>query len=376
MLPRWYPNIKDKADGNFIESHIEVISEGRKVIVLFVKGIDNFKGETLHIDSKDNLTVYKSYFRNYTGFPGRVLNVLRYVILQFVLYKRIKKEHGLPIVSHVHVMARSSILAYWLNKIYKVPFIVSEHWGGYYPESNKLSSFKKGIYAYILNKASVITSVSQSLAQTIRDIGVKNEVVIIPNVLSPVFLKTAFKEAPVERINILHVSNLIKDVKRVDVIIKVLEKLSAKYKEIYLTIVGDGPDRKDLEKLVSQQVLMKRRIRFTGDIDHEQIATLLQETHFTVLFSKFETQSIVLIESIAMGVPVVAPRVGGIPEHFDGKGILYECDSEIAFENAICQMIEKRLNYSKDVMRTYANSHFSKQGVKESFTDLYNSVTK
>ena len=376
MLPRWYPNIKDKADGNFIESHIKIISEDRKVIVLFVKGIDHFKGEALNIDSKDNFTVYKRYFRNYTGFIGRVLNVLRYVVLQFVLYKGIKKEHGLPIVSHVHVMARSSILAYWLKKIVKIPFIVSEHWGGYYPESNKLSSFKKSIYASILNKASVITSVSQSLAQAIRDIGVKNEVVIIPNVLSPVFLSTAFKEAPVERINILHVSNLIKDVKRVDVIIKVLEKLSAKYKEIYLTIVGHGPDRKDLEKLASEQVWMKSRIRFTGNIDQEQIASLLQETHFTVLYSKFETQSIVLIESIAMGVPVIAPRVGGIPEHFDGKGIIYECDSEVDFENAICQMIEDRPNYSKDDMRTYANTHFSKQAVKDRFTALYNSVTK
>ena len=365
----------DKADGNFIESHIKVISEERKGVVLFVKGIVGFKGNSLQISTSGNLTVYKRYFKNYTGPLGRMCNVLRYILLQFVLYRKIKREHGRPSISHVHVMARSSILAYCLQKFHKIPFIVSEHWAGYYPESKKLSGLKKRIYAHILNRASGLTCVSTSLANAIKNIGVRNEITVIPNVVDRIFLTTSFKDAPNDRINIIHISNLIKDVKRVHVIIETLEKLSLEYKEIYLTVVGDGPDRIDLEKLAAQQVNMKNKTRFTGDLTHEEIASLLQDSLFTVLFSVFETQSIILIESIAMGVPVLAPAVGGIPEHFSDKGILFEANSENGLEKAIRKMIDDKPTYNKSEMREYAREHFSNQHINEQFARLYASLS-
>ncbi|HAW52937.1 MAG TPA: hypothetical protein DCX54_11515, partial [Flavobacteriales bacterium] len=333
-----------------------------------------FKGESLQINASGNLTVYRRYFKNYNGYPGKVLNVLRYIIFQFALYRKIKQEHGVPSIAHVHVMARSSILAHWLQRTKKVPFIVSEHWGGYYPESGKLSGFKKKIYAFLLNRADGISAVSDSLAKAIKNIGVKKDIVVIPNVINPVFLATSFKDAPADRINIIHISTLVKEIKRVDVIIETLEIVSRDYREIYLTVVGDGPDRKSLKDLARHQKNMKNKIRFTGDIEQEDIALLLQESHFSVSFSKYETQSIVLIESIAMGVPVVAPEVGGIPEHFNDKGIIFEADSDKELERAIRKMISGKNDFDKNEMREYARKHFSHQIVNEQFADLYESI--
>ena len=87
-------------------------------------------------------------------------------------------------------------------------------------------------------------------------------------------------------------------------------------KPLRLTLVGDGPNRKKLEKQ-SQELGITQLVRFTGFVNN---AAQLIERHLAYIHvAKIENFAIVLIEALARGIPLFAPAVGGIPEVFDNN---------------------------------------------------------
>ncbi|MEO8120947.1 MAG: glycosyltransferase [Rhodoferax sp.] len=80
-----------------------------------------------------------------------------------------------------------------------------------------------------------------------------------------------------------------------------------------LVIAGEGPERHALETLASQ-INVSPRLEFLGRVDQEQLARCYSAADILVLASSREGWPNVLLESMACGLPVVATRVGGIPE--------------------------------------------------------------
>lgn len=81
-------------------------------------------------------------------------------------------------------------------------------------------------------------------------------------------------------------------------------------------VVGDGPLRQELEKLAAA-LGISARVRFTGY--YPEIADIYAVTDIVCLPSLMEGMGLVLIEAMAFGRPVVASRVGGIPEVVEDK---------------------------------------------------------
>jgi glycosyltransferase involved in cell wall biosynthesis len=84
--------------------------------------------------------------------------------------------------------------------------------------------------------------------------------------------------------------------------------------ELTLTVVGDGPDRPMLEKLVRELGIAKQ-VRFAGFVP--DAAGLMPAHRACLHVARMENFPIVLIESMCRGLPVFAPAAGGIPEMFD-----------------------------------------------------------
>jgi glycosyltransferase involved in cell wall biosynthesis len=374
MLPRWYPNIEDAEDGNFIKKHIEAISIKARCIVLFVKGIKKTPENEVIIKSSSGNKEYLIYYCLNKGPLSFLINPILYFKHQLTGYRLIKKEYGQAPLCHVHVMARSSLLANYLSVFSNIPFIVSEHWSGYYAESGKLSAFKRWIYRQLFRKAGKITAVSASLASAIEVLGVKKSVSIIPNVVNDLFFEREISSLNKEFKHLLHISNLNNSIKQTDKIIEYLEELAGQRNDFDLTIIGEGPDRKNLELQVDESIYLKGRVTFTGNISSQRIADFFSEAMACLLFSKFETQSVVLLESISMSVPIIAPRVGGIPEHFSDKGILFEPGSKQAFLQAVTHILNGELKLDREKMRNYAKTHFSKELIAEKFLAIYKEI--
>lgn len=83
-------------------------------------------------------------------------------------------------------------------------------------------------------------------------------------------------------------------------------------------VVGDGPERNRLEKLVNDLGL-RSRVLFTGAVPFGDLTDLYAEAEFFVLPTVAEGSPLVVLEALASGLPVVSTKVSGIPEVVDNE---------------------------------------------------------
>ena len=99
------------------------------------------------------------------------------------------------------------------------------------------------------------------------------------------------------------------------------------YPNSCLQLIGDGALRSEIEKLVAENDLMDN-VQFLGLQDN--VYGYLQQADIFTLPSTVEGMPITLIEAMGTGLPIVATRVGGIPDMLtDGEdALLTDVDSE------------------------------------------------
>jgi glycosyltransferase involved in cell wall biosynthesis len=128
-------------------------------------------------------------------------------------------------------------------------------------------------------------------------------------------------------------------VKNFALLIRAFAPLSARWPQLRLTIVGDGPERAALEELATRLGLAGavHFLGFRSDIDQ-----LLAQSDVFVLTSLSEGIPMSILEAMKSGLPVVATRVGGVPATVaEGEtGILVESDDEPALVRALANLIE------------------------------------
>jgi L-malate glycosyltransferase len=177
-------------------------------------------------------------------------------------------------------------------------------------------------------RSSGLTAVSQALADTTqREFHLDREVRVIPNFVDTVRFarpRDAKKRREIARSGekvLLHVSNF-RPVKRVWEVVEIFSRIAARVpSQLYL--IGDGPDRARAEATARELGLENRVhcLRTIGDVEEWYgAADLLLHP------SEMESFGLAPLEAMACGVPVLAYRVGGLPEVVeDGKsGFLLE----------------------------------------------------
>ena len=105
-----------------------------------------------------------------------------------------------------------------------------------------------------------------------------------------------------------------------------------------MVIVGDGPERADLERM-AQELGIFKRVHFLGY--RQDIPEILSALHVVAVPSRQAGFELILAEAMASGVVVVASRVGPIPEVIaDGEtGILVPPQDHEAFADAIIKLL-------------------------------------
>ena len=120
-----------------------------------------------------------------------------------------------------------------------------------------------------------------------------------------------------------------------------------------LQIVGDGPDKIDLEKFSATHQLTQH-VNFMGKVNHDQIQQLQQKADVFVLPSFAEGIPIVLMEAMACGTPCVTTHITGIPELFthDHDGLLVRPGNAIMLADALERLITQ--TDTRDRLKTAA----------------------
>lgn len=379
MLPKWYPNKFEALDGNYIENHCIAISRRQKIAVLFVHSDpDSTRKMELQETIEHGFLVVRVYFKKAQsglGWWDDIMTALRYARAQRLGYKAILEKMGAPRLIHVHVLTRTGALALRLWWTRRIPYLVSEHWSGYYPERGIYRGWIKKISARIMvANARAITTVSQSLQKAMQYRSLGGQYYTIPNVFDEqIFVPRQLEGLP-QRKKILHVSTLDSPIKRFDRILHGLDRLAGQRDDFDIVVLGDGPEKAAQEKLASTLSHLNHRIVFHGDVDKTEVARHMREAAFIVLYSTLETQSVVLLEALASGTPFVATRVGGIPEHYEDYGILIEKDDENALVQAMNTMLDQFNTYSPEKLNAHARANFSDDQVSQQFQSVYQSI--
>jgi len=98
--------------------------------------------------------------------------------------------------------------------------------------------------------------------------------------------------------------------KRYDLLLRAAAHASSRLPELCVLLIGDGPDRGELERIASE--LLPGKVHFTGFV--EDPSRFLRKSMAYLLTSEREGLPVGLLEAMALGLPVVATSVGGVPE--------------------------------------------------------------
>lgn len=181
--------------------------------------------------------------------------------------------------------------------------------------------FVKFLFGAIFTKADYIQVISNYLAKWAREMGTKNPVEVVPNGVdlknfSPKSyssqkiddLKSDLKWGPRDRI-IVTTSRLVEK----NALSDAIEALKYLPDNIKFLILGDGPDLEKLQNLV-KEIEVEKRVIFLGQIEQKDAAKYLKISDIFVRPSLSEGLGSSFLEAMAAGVPVIATKVGGIPD--------------------------------------------------------------
>lgn len=369
FLPRWYPAENDWQNGVFIQKHARAAALQNEVVVLYaVPAESEARTETV---TNGNLTEITVYYKTSVIKP---LNILLYMRALFRGWSTVRQSGFFPDVCHVHVLNRPALLALRLRLMRGIPFIISEHWSGYITGGFEQRGLASGLFtAYAVQKAKVVTVVSEVLKTGMQRCGLTADYHIIPNVVE-VLPNAQQAEPPNDTFRYLMVADLRDDIKYISGVIRAFKQVQATDKQTELIIAGDGPDRRTLEEFAAKEEVP---VIFKGRLTNEQVQQLIPTAHAVLINSRIETFSVVTLESIFSGRPVISTRCGG-PEQFvnEQNGILIDKDNDVQLAEAMLQLKKNYSDYPAEKVKSSVQNNFSLEKVGAALTDLYNGIRK
>lgn len=377
-LCSWYPGKTEPFNGDFIQRHARAAALYNDIHVIHVTG--DTTGQVKKVEREDHtfpgLTESIIYFEKKTSLWGRLAAHFRWQWLFRQAVRQYIVQHGKPDLVHVQVPMRAGLVALWIKRNYKIPFVVSEHWG-IYNEVERLNyggrsiTFKK-ITQRIFKQAAKFISVSHYLAKGVNKLVMPKEYVLIPNVVDTDLFYFTEKKSPIFRF--IHVSNMV-PLKNAEGIVRAFALLLNKNADAELVMVGDTDPA--IRQYAEKTGIPSNNISFRGEVMYTQVAKEMQEADCFILNSNIENSPCVIGESLCCGVPVIATRVGGVPELVnESNAILIEPGQDDQLAAAMLQMIQDYSGYDRQKIAEAATAKFSYPEVGKQFDAVYRSVEK
>jgi glycosyltransferase involved in cell wall biosynthesis len=374
-LCSWYPNRTDPFDGDFIQRHARAAALYNDIFVIHVKPDSESKLlKTEEVTEANGLTEKIIYFKPSKSIFAKFINYYRYIHFFRTAVRKYIIENGKPDLAHAHVPVKAGIVALWIKRVYKIPFIVSEHWGIYTDLVNdnykKRNPFFKRVTEKVIANASVFVSVSRFLADGVNNIAVKKEYEIIPNVVNTDLF--FFDESENKKFRFIHVSNMV-PLKNTDIILQAAYIL---YKASYIfELIMIGNKDSTYTAYAGKLGLRSDVVTFKGEIPYSDVALELQRSSSFIINSKTETFCCAAAEALCCGLPVIASNAGALPELINStNGILINPGMVDELAGAMKKMIDNYSVFDRKKIAEDAKSKFNYSVVGKKFDEVYSAV--
>lgn len=265
-----------------------------------------------------------------------------------------------------HWIIPSGIIVAIINKFHKKRHILVIHSAGV--QLLRKLPFGKLIAGFIINDSSTIVAVSNYIKDSLIDLlptrkkdVARSKIQVLPMGINTNYYRKTdgqlSKRIPGKEHNILYLGRLV-EIKGVEYLIRAMVGIE----NTTLIIAGNGTLRKRLEGLASS---LSVNARFLGQVSESEkrewlnSATCLVAPSITLSSSRTESMPVAIMEALSNGLPIIATRVGGIPEIInDTNGILVPEKDSHALGNAIKEIIsckEDNVTLRNNAMRSSVN---------------------
>ena len=232
----------------------------------------------------------------------------------------------------------------------------------------------------MLNDCRAVTVVANSLKDEL--IGhkiVDRKISVIPNGIDINQFKILDKKHCRQQLSIdtelpviLYVGRLSVE-KNVETLINACAQVISAGNPVQLYLVGDGP-LEDSLKMLTKELDIEKYVHFVGKVDHSKISIWMNASDYFCLPSLREGCPNVILEALGSGVPVIASRVGAIPDVVNANsGILFTPTKIEELASAIAQAIERNWS-ARDIAASVGK--LSWEHAAAQYFEVFESATK
>jgi glycosyltransferase involved in cell wall biosynthesis len=348
-------------------ARVDVITSSFKGLKKFEK-IDNVNIHRVRIlfrKSRDAAT----FISMLTYLPGAFLKGIRLIR---------KNRYS---VINTHFVLPSGPVGFLLGKIFRIPNVVSLHGGEIYDPSKKMSPHKSrfwsSIVRYLLNKAvSLVAQSSNTAGNAVKYYHPDKEIHIIPLPFHPPKIsKVPRSKLKINNDDYIFVTcgRLVKR-KAIDVLIRALGSIPSEKFKLY--IMGDGPERENLER-ITRRLNLENKVFFLGFVDDNEKYKYLNIADVFALASMHEGFGIVYMEAMFCGLPVICSNEGGQVDFLKNKenAVLIDVGDVEACANAMLLLHKDKKLYKKlsDNNRVKIKEFYAGK-IADSYIKIFNNV--
>lgn len=278
-------------------------------------------------------------------------------------------------IVHAHTALLDGAAAVELKHEFGVPVVLTEHTGPF-SVITRTRAMRRRVRRAILGSDRIV-AVSNTLAQTIRGAfpELRLAIDVIPNGVDQRMFGIASRaQAASSRKTILWIGSF-GALKRPHLALSAFAEIAARRPDFDLHMIGRGPLAPELQRDIVRSGLAAR-VRIDDYRDRVRLAGTISRAGVLLVTSAVETFSLVTIEALSSGVPVVSTRCGG-PEEIVVEPWLGRLsdDSTEALATALLEVTGALASFRPEQLRAYAVGRFGMSVVTARYIALYNSVS-
>lgn len=280
----------------------------------------------------------------------------------FKVWKIVSKIE--PSVIHTHVS--SWIYVFFIAWIKNIKILHTIHSRPNRQEVNQLQrKLVKFLYHHNVMIPVAISSEIKKESLNIYDMAEEK----VEMVVNPVDYDNFSKVVPQPHDNIVYVNVArFNVVKNQSLLVKAFATAYQENRNIRLIFAGEGETFEEIKQLVNQ-LEMEDIITFKGNV--EDVAKLFEVCDVFVLPSLSEGLPISILEAEAASLPIIASRIGGIPDIFEDNGLLFEVNDEKGLVNSILELSHQEIRQKYAEKSRRIAEKYSADKVAKRYEELY-----
>lgn len=368
MTP-WYPTEVFPAAGVFIREHARAAAVSNDVTVLHLAGAaDQWAAE--QVTDKELTAGIRTWRLWHRSLPIAKTDAITQAWGLDQAIKWLKIEHSIVpdlIHAHVYLAGFPSVL---VGSLRGIPVVVSEHYSAFPLRLLARHDLVKARVAFSLARR--VLPVSSMLQESIEGCGLKGEFEVIPNVVDTELFFPSNAEHAAPPFTFLFVGHLYEE-KGIGDLLTALADTRLQSRDWALVVIGGGSQRR--WKVVARNMGIANRISFTGPLPKGAVADWMRISDALVIPSWIETQSVVLLEAMASGLPVIASDLKALSEvMLPGAGVRFPVRQPTELARTLLAFLDDAPSPEIRPVVHEARRLFGMQQVGSRLDDLYGRI--